>query len=73
MSKFVVEARCSAGHVQRLTYEGFDREYVEAMCRLLDGTSTLYKYPPDDKSPIGKCRTCGLWFTAKIVEEVPDA
>jgi hypothetical protein len=51
-----VRAECSAGHIQEFTFIGMDRDFVEGLCGLMDGSSPMYKYPPGPESMIGKCQ-----------------
>lgn len=66
--KFVVDLTCAGGHKQTITYEGLTRQAVELNIALLTGDPSIYKYPPDDDSMIGKCAypDCGRKVTAVI-------
>jgi len=44
------------------------REDAELFAGLLDGTSTMYVYPPGPESVLGKCGTCGAKIRC-VVEE----
>jgi hypothetical protein len=67
MTDSIIEARCANGHKQVLQVaESLGRDYAQHLAGLLDGTSELYRYPPDENSVIGKCGVCG----AKIECEV---
>lgn len=64
-----VMCRCTNGHEMTITYNGLSREFVDIQCGLLDGSSALYKFPPDDKSPIGKCGICQCQIKCTVLEE----
>lgn len=70
MANYQIKATCggTCKKVQTITYEGFDREYVERAAGLLDGTSPLYMIPPDKLSTIGQCETCDGRFTCEVIE-----
>jgi hypothetical protein len=75
MKQFQITCRCekSENHAKVLRFaREFDREYVEVLAKLIDGSSPHYIYHPGANSPMGKCATCGGKLTA-IVEEVEDA
>lgn len=68
---FEITIRCEKepeSHAKKLRLFGCDREYVEQLARLLDGTSTFYIYKPGPQSPIGKCGICGGTITARVEE-----
>jgi hypothetical protein len=46
--------------------------WVETLAEILDGTSTMYIYPPGPGSPIGKCAICGGKLDAEI-QVIDDA
>jgi hypothetical protein len=48
-------------------------EYAQTLAGLLDGSSPLYIFPPQDLSPIGKCAICGGKLKYTIEERNPDA
>lgn len=63
--------RCQARpmlHAKTLRIVGKDKEWVETLARLLDGTSDLYVLKPGALSPIGKCATCGAPLECEIKE-----
>jgi hypothetical protein len=41
---------------------------AETLAALLDGTSSLYFFPPGEQSPIGRCCVCG----GKVKSEVGE-
>lgn len=63
--------RCKARpmlHAKTLRISGKDKEWVEILAKLLDGTSPFYVLKPGDLSPIGKCATCGTELECEIKE-----
>lgn len=66
-----IVACCGAGHRQSIVVEVCSEEFAETMAGLLDGTSTLYKVPPDDDSPIGKCGICGKSVRCTVEGDSP--
>jgi hypothetical protein len=45
-----------------------NRDYVEGLAGLLDGTSPWFIHPPGPDSTIGKCATCGGQLESSIEE-----
>jgi hypothetical protein len=64
---FLLTAACELGHVEKLTFNGMSREYVELQAGLLDGTCPAYvKSPIGTNSSIGKCATCGSQISCTV-------
>lgn len=67
---------CEAGNKQEIILRGHCRQEAVDFAELMDGTSPMYVYPPDENSPIGKCvwieegkPICGKPFKCKVKEE----
>lgn len=64
---FQITARCAAGHVQVMRFAAdFTETYVRVQAGLLDGTSSPYALPPDERSIIGKCGQCGAQIACTV-------
>jgi hypothetical protein len=65
-----IEAVCGNGHVQRISLQGYTRQYAEQLAGLMDGTSDLYHTKPRDNpiigSPLGRCGICGSWIECSV-------
>jgi len=59
---------CEQGHEQDIKLQNVDRQFAEGFAGLIDGTSPMYVYPPDEKSSIGKCGICRSKVKATLVE-----
>ena len=69
----LIEATCANGHRQVLQIAGeLGLEYARGLAGLLDGTSDLYRFPPDEKSVIGKCGICGSQIECVVSEGKDD-
>lgn len=67
MAYFEVTVKCEGGHVMDLKYgASLGHEFVVRQAGLLDGTSTMYAFPPGPDSPIGKCGVCGAKITCTV-------
>ena len=68
---------CEAGHRSDIQMRGHSKQEVTDWMQLLDGTSPMYVFPPDEHSPIGKCmwkeptdpEFCGKPFKCRLKEE----
>ncbi len=69
---YVIDIICQNGHTQQLKLsQDLGRVWAENYAALLDGSSPLYLYPPDETSSLGKCGLCGKRIKATVMEEQP--
>ena len=71
MKSYELVIRCQAQpqkHAKVIRIGDTNKDYVETLAGLLDGTSHLYLYKPGPDSPIGKCATCGGALRSEVKE-----
>jgi hypothetical protein len=62
-----VDITCGGcGNTQRIYMADHTRDMARDFAQMLDGTSPMFVYPPDECSPIGKCVNCGARFTCAL-------
>lgn len=71
LKSYEITIRCQAQpqkHAKVIRFQDTDKNYVDTLAALLDGTSHLYIYKPGEFSPIGKCATCGGALRSEVKE-----
>lgn len=70
---YMIEVVCEGNPEHRTVLHFADyenRDFVEHLAGLLDGTSSFYVYSPRDypadNSPVAKCMTCGAWINCRV-------
>jgi predicted acyltransferase len=67
---YLITARCDAGHGQVLTVaHRMGLAWAEVLAGLLDGSSSVYSYPPEPESVLNKCGICGARIQCTVTEE----
>lgn len=65
--QIIVRCQSDRDHAKVLRIDGALQEsYIETLAGLLDGSSHYFLNPPGDRSPIGKCATCGGTLRSEI-------